>query len=255
MIENDPELAGFDPLGGESGNKLEIDIVTFAENQSQEVPNIKKMRVVHFTSADCSEKEKVALRFRRENLEVLDAIFLSQHPEHDVSLFWFKKLFPTAEDWGTALCIKCLNPRLKVEALQKAGCTNKSLLEVYSDMGVLSLLWIFYFQCTSWIVQVLARIVHFLEVIMCTCVFYAGIIWFTRRSLSEVAGTWYKVLQSATGAIFKIQQSTAEVLLGVPPLAIQNRINTVKHFLKLVILSSSKDPLKVALQEQLSENT
>ena len=55
--------------------------------------------------------------------------------------------------------------------------------------------------------------------------------------------------------IFNIQQSTAEVLLGVPPLAIQNRINTVKRFLELVVLSSPKDPLKDALQEQLSENT
>ena len=98
-------------------------------------------------------------------------------------------------------------------------------------------------------------IVRLLEVIMGTCVCYAGIIWFNRRSLSEVAGTWYKVLKSATGAIFNIQQSTAEALLGVPPLAIQNRINTVKHFLKLVILSPPKDPLKDALQEQLSEKT
>ena len=43
---------------------------------------------------------------------------------------------PSAEDWETAGCLKCLNPRFKVEALNKAGCTTMSSEDMCEKMKV-----------------------------------------------------------------------------------------------------------------------
>ena len=71
----------------------------------------------------------------------------------------------------------------------------------------------------------------------------------------EVEGTWYKVLKAATGAVFNIKQTSAEILLGVPPLEIQNRVNSIKHMLKMNILPSLQDPSKELITIQLEDNT
>ena len=52
-----------------------------------------------------------------------------------------------------------------------------------------------------------------MEVLMGTCICYAGIVWLNKRSIMEVKGTWYKVLKAATGAVFNIKQTSAEKLL------------------------------------------
>ena len=98
-------------------------------------------------------------------------------------------------------------------------------------------------------------IVRLLEVLIGTCICYAGIVWLNRKSMSEIEGLWYKVLKSAIGAVFNVSQNTAEVLLGVLPLEIQNRVNTIKHLLKINILPSVKDPLKELISEQLDQST
>lgn len=93
---------------------------------SQELPDIKKMVTVTYSD---KTTETIPLRFRSETLEILHSEFLSQHIEHDIHYSTFARLYPTdliklpkAEEWGTALCTKCLNPRFKVEALQSVGC-------------------------------------------------------------------------------------------------------------------------------------
>ena len=98
-------------------------------------------------------------------------------------------------------------------------------------------------------------IVRLLEVLLGTCICYAGIVWMNTKSLAEVKSTWYKVLKSATGAVFNIKLETAEILLGVPPLETQNRINSIKHILKMNILPPMKDPLKDLICHQLSSTS
>ena len=83
------------------------------------------------------------MRFRSLNLKLLHEQFLSENADVEVSLSHFSKHFPTntvvipsAEDWGTAGCSKCLKPRFKVEALNKAGCTTMSSEDMCEKMKV-----------------------------------------------------------------------------------------------------------------------
>ena len=59
---------------------------------------------------------------------------------------------------------------------------------------------------------------------------YAGLVWQNNRSIKEVEGVWYRIIKSAIGAVFNIRRSIAEVILGLPPLELQNKLNQVKHF-------------------------
>ena len=97
-------------------------------------------------------------------------------------------------------------------------------------------------------------IVRLFEVLLCTCICYAGIVWINQKSLREVESTWYRVLKAATGAVFNIKLINSEILLGLPPLETQNRMNSIKHLLKLNIFSQANDPLKESICSQLEEN-
>jgi hypothetical protein len=112
-------------------------IIKFADNNSVAIPDIKKMKVVEKDGV----KEKVPVRFRSETLKVLHLKFLAENPENEVSFSYFSKNFPTdtvvipsAEDWGTAGCAKCLNPRFKVEELRRLGCTSMTAEEMSERM-------------------------------------------------------------------------------------------------------------------------
>ena len=98
-------------------------------------------------------------------------------------------------------------------------------------------------------------IVCLLEVLVGTCIQYAGIIWINQKSVQEVNGIWYKMLKSAVGAVFHIDQNTLEAILGVLPIEISCRINMIKHFLKLVINKSPADPLMDLTLQLLQEDT
>ena len=84
---------------------------------------------------------------------------------------------------------------------------------------------------------------------------YTGFVWVNKRSIMEVERTWYKVLKEASGAVFNIEQTSAEILLGVPPLEIHANVNSIKHMLKMNILPSLQDPLKELITRQLEDNT
>ena len=62
---------------------------------------------------------------------------------------------------------------------------------------------------------------------------YAGHIFMNKENLGKINKLWYKILKSITGAVYNIKQEVAEIILGLPPLEVQNEINEVKHFLKL----------------------
>ena len=98
-------------------------------------------------------------------------------------------------------------------------------------------------------------IVRLVEVLIATCIQYAGIIWINNRSIKEVEHVWYKMLKSALGAVFNVKLATSEAILGVPPIAISNRVNSIKHVLKLNIFDQSDgDPLKDFIISHLKSN-
>lgn len=94
-------------------------------------------------------------------------------------------------------------------------------------------------------------IVRLIEVLISTCIHYAGVVWINNKSIQEVESVWYRMIKAATGAVFNIKLSLAEVILGVLPLVVSNRINSVKHYLKLNIFPTTEDPLVTLINEQL----
>ena len=54
------------------------------------------------------------------------------------------------------------------------------------------------------------------------------------QNMKEINSLYYKLLKTAVGPVYNIKHNVAEVILGVPPLAIQNKINQIKHFLKII---------------------
>ena len=77
---------------------------------------------------------------------------------------------------------------------------------------------------------------------------YAGLVWQNDKSIQEIENVWYKIIKSALGAVFNVRRSLAEVILGLPPLQLQNLINQIKHYLKLNIRPGCKDKLRDFIQ-------
>lgn len=98
-------------------------------------------------------------------------------------------------------------------------------------------------------------IVRLVEVLIATCVHYAGVVWINNRSIREIESTWYRMLKAATGAVFNVKLSLAEIILGVIPITVSNRTNSVKHYLKLNIFPTTEDPLKLLINEQLESTS
>ena len=100
-------------------------------------------------------------------------------------------------------------------------------------------------------------IVRLVEVIIATSIQYAGIVWINNSSIRKIEQVWYKMLKSSLGAVFNVKLETAEAILGVLPIHISNRLNSIKHFLKLNINNeeiSHSDPLKEFLSSHLRQN-
>ena len=95
-------------------------------------------------------------------------------------------------------------------------------------------------------------IVRLIEVLLYTRLHYAGTIWINSHSLKEVESGWYRPIKAALGAVFHVKQSVAEAILGVPPILVSNKVNSIKHVLKVNILPRQRDPLKKLIDEQVS---
>ena len=90
-------------------------------------------------------------------------------------------------------------------------------------------------------------IVKLVEVIIASCIQYAGIVWINNSSKKTIDHIWYKMLKSATGAVFNVKLEVAEAILGVIPIFVSNRVNSIKHILKMNIYEDCNnyhDPLK-----------
>ena len=84
---------------------------------------------------------------------------------------------------------------------------------------------------------------------------YAAHIYINKENLEKINKLWYKILKSITGAVYNIRQEIAELILGLPPLAVQIQMNEVKHFLKLNFNDDKEDRFKEFLKKEYnSEN-
>ena len=58
------------------------------------------------------------------------------------------------------------------------------------------------------------------------------IMWMTTKNIRSMNDIWYEVFKRSIGASYNVNQSIAEVITGLPPLAIWNKMNSIKHYLK-----------------------
>ena len=77
-----------------------------------------------------------------------------------------------------------------------------------------------------------AVLVRIAKAIMFPSLFYGSVVWMSASNMEELNRIWYRVTKCALGAVFNVQGSIAEVILGVPPLQVTNRVISTKHYLK-----------------------
>ena len=77
-------------------------------------------------------------------------------------------------------------------------------------------------------------LVRLAKTLMFSSLFYGSLVWQNNANMLDLNKLWYRVAKSAVGAVFNVQNSVLEVILGTPPLEILNRVITVKHYLKVL---------------------
>ena len=76
--------------------------------------------------------------------------------------------------------------------------------------------------------------------------------WWKIYTPEEINSLYYKILKTSIGAGFNIWQSISEVILGLPPVHIQNRVGKIQHYLKININNIPEDQLKETIKEFMS---
>ena len=77
-------------------------------------------------SSECPDNDKTNLRYCLDFLSVLPQKFFLAESGHDCSFAEFCRLIPEniikpkPTDWGTNLCMTCINPQLMLEGLKRA---------------------------------------------------------------------------------------------------------------------------------------
>ena len=96
--------------------------------------------------------------------------------------------------------------------------------------------------------------VRILKTIMFSSLFYGSMVWMKEDNTRELNGLIYKMSKSALGAVFHVSQVNTEVILGLPPFWIVNKVNSVKHYLKLIgnQPEAYKDSLILYIQEEIT---
>ena len=82
-----------------------------------------------------------------------------------------------------------------------------------------------------------------------TSLHYGGIIWMNEKNMKEIEKLWYKILKTTVGATFNVRKTLAEIILGIPPLAIQNHMHKVKYYLKLNIKPAEEDRVREFIKQ------
>ena len=84
---------------------------------------------------------------------------------------------------------------------------------------------------------------------------YADHVWITKVNINEINSLLYRMIKAITGAVLNIKQSIAELLLGIPPILIQTKIHSIKHFLKINNMPVQNDTYKLFLTEKYDHST
>ena len=88
-----------------------------------------------------------------------------------------------------------------------------------------------------------------------SCLFYGSHLWINQKNMKDINSLYYKILKSTVGAVFNVRQSIAEIILGRPPINIQNKVNQIKHYLKIISSEVPEDPLLKTIQSITSSNS
>ena len=94
--------------------------------------------------------------------------------------------------------------------------------------------------------------IQLLRTLFLSTLLYASHIWMTPRNMKEINKFYYKMLKSTVGAVFNVKQSLCEIILGIPPIHIQNQINKLKHYLKININKHPDDQLQIFITSNTS---
>jgi hypothetical protein len=75
-------------------------------------------------------------------------------------------------------------------------------------------------------------------------------------NMQDINRLWYKIIKSSVGAVLNIRRSLAEVILGIPPIMIMNKVSKIKHYLKLSQNATPWDTLaeSVSIHIQLGQS-
>ena len=86
---------------------------------------VKDFMLQDDNSMKSPDKVKIDIRYRLDFVCILHEKFLAE-TDLDISLSHFSRLIPKniikpePTDWGTSLCMTCLNPQLKLEGLKRS---------------------------------------------------------------------------------------------------------------------------------------
>ena len=96
---------------------------------------------------------------------------------------------------------------------------------------------------------------YLVQTLILSKISYASHIFATMNNMQKINSFWYHILKSITGAVLNPRHNVTEVILGVPPLLIQTKINSIKHFLKLNLQPLSRDRYREFLTSTFDEST
>ena len=88
-----------------------------------------------------------------------------------------------------------------------------------------------------------------------SCLFYGSHLWMNQKNMKDINSLYYKILKSTVGAVFNVRHSITEIILGLPPVSIQNQVNQIKHYLKIITSEVPDDPLLKTIQNITSSNS
>lgn len=95
-------------------------------------------------------------------------------------------------------------------------------------------------------------VIQLVKTLFLSCMLYGSHIWMSSKNMSEINSLYYQILKTSVGAIFNVKQSICEIIVGVPPVHIQNKMNQIKHYLKLNINDVPSDTLKKTVKDYMS---
>ena len=87
-----------------------------------------------------------------------------------------------------------------------------------------------------------------------SCLLYGSHLWMNKNNMKEINSLYYKLLKTSIGSVFNTRQSIIEIIVGLPPITIQNKMNQIKHYLKIIMNNVPDDPLKLCIQKMTQNN-